>query len=65
MDNIIKGFETLKVGEKHKKKALNNIQSWLTDPQFASYKPQLEHLKLLFSILSPISHIEQFGHLYS
>ncbi len=38
------GFGPLKVGQQYKDAALKNIKTWLTDPQFSEYVPQLEHL---------------------
>ncbi len=38
------GFETVKVGASYRTHALNFLEQWLTDPQFAEYTPQISHL---------------------
>lgn len=38
------GFATIKVGQQYKDSALIQLKTWLTDPQFAAYTLQLEHL---------------------
>jgi phosphoglucomutase len=38
------GFKTLTVGEKHQLVALKFLETWLTDPQFSEYIPQITHL---------------------
>lgn len=38
------GFTTLKVSDKFKERALENLERWLTDGQFESYWPQIKHL---------------------
>lgn len=41
---VKEGFKTLKVSEKYKTESLKNLHTWLTDPQFESYRPQIEHM---------------------
>ncbi len=38
------GFKTLSVGEKHQISALKFLEEWLSDPQFAPYAAQIQHL---------------------
>jgi phosphoglucomutase len=38
------GFLEIGIDQKYKDSALTFIEQWLTDPQFADYKPQLIHL---------------------
>lgn len=38
------GFAPLKVGQPFKDTALKFLETWLTDPQFAEYTTQIEHL---------------------
>ena len=38
------GFLEIGIDQKYKDSALKFINEWLTDSQFADYKPQLEHL---------------------
>lgn len=38
------GFKSLEVDQKYKDTALKNINTWLTDQMFISYKPQIEYL---------------------
>lgn len=38
------GFATVKIADEYKIKALKHLEQWLTDSQFAEYRPQLEHM---------------------
>lgn len=38
------GFTTVKVGQHYKDSAIKQIETWLTNPQFSDYVPQLTHL---------------------
>lgn len=38
------GFSQVKVGDSYKEAALQFIEQWLTDPQYADYTTQIEHL---------------------
>lgn len=38
------GFKTLSVSETHQKAALAYLRTWLTDPQYSDYVPQISHL---------------------
>lgn len=38
------GFSKLAVGEHHKTNALGFIQEWITNPRYADYRPQIEHM---------------------
>jgi len=38
------GFSSVKMKESFKENALQNLEQWLTDPQFVEYVPQIEHL---------------------
>lgn len=48
LDQVLKkaeqGFATIKVGDSYKQSALGFLKTWLSDPQFAVYVPQIEHL---------------------
>ena len=37
------GFESLNIAEEHRQSALTNLETWLTDPAFAEYTPQIEY----------------------
>lgn len=39
-----KGFETLKLDQKYKDSAINNIKIWLSDDQFSEYIDQIQYL---------------------
>lgn len=43
LDKAKAGFDTISVGEQYRVIALNNLQTWLTEEQFADYVPQLKH----------------------
>ncbi len=43
LQKIKNGFATLKVEDKYKEKALGFITSWLIDPEFKDYVPQILH----------------------
>lgn len=38
------GFATLKLGDSYKQEAIENLRTWLTDPQFSAYVPQITAL---------------------
>lgn len=44
LDQAKKGFEQVKIGEQYKSAALQFLNTWLTDPQFSEYTPQLEYM---------------------
>ncbi len=44
LESATAGFKTLSVGEKHQTQALKFLEEWLTDEQFAEYRPQIQHL---------------------
>lgn len=44
LDNTGEGFNTLKVSDRYKEKALEILKQWLEDPQFSHYVPQITHL---------------------
>ena len=41
---IIDGFRILKLDQKYKDNAVDNIRLWLTDGQFADYVPQIQYI---------------------
>ncbi len=38
------GFKTLSVNDSHQKAALAHLRTWLTEPQYIDYVPQISHL---------------------
>lgn len=44
LDKAKLGFTTLQVGQEYKDSAIKNISLWFSDPMFADYVPQLQHL---------------------
>ena len=44
LDKAKNGFNTLNIGEKYISSALKWMETWLTDPQFEAYVPQIRYL---------------------
>ena len=44
IQKVTKGFKTLTVSEKFKKKAIEHLKTWLTDKQYQEYVPQIKYL---------------------
>ena len=44
LQHAIAGFQTVDADASYRDQAAKNLQRWLTEPEFAAYKPQLEWL---------------------
>src|SRR5438132_5392713 len=44
LDQVRDGFRNIQVDESIKEQALKHLRQWLSEPQFAGYRPQLEWL---------------------